>query len=131
MNDIEQTCTILSCQFFINKEKVLIKTPSRCVDDYFSKVGGQYSLVLDGYVMDSKNCVVNIIDLHTILTLNMQQQYETMKKNQGFNKSEKDNSHVSKNDTDFVSNIELRCQQKEISEPKVEESNITNDLPEI
>jgi hypothetical protein len=94
-------------------------------------MGGQYSLVLDGYVMDSKNCVVNIIDLHTILTLNMQQQYETMKKNQRFNKSEKDNSHVSNNDTEFVSNIELRCQQKEISEPKVEESNITNDLPEI
>lgn len=79
MNHIDQTSTFFSCQYFVDSKKILLKTPSRHVDDYFSVIGAEYSEILDGYIIDTDKVNVNIIELHQHIIESMRKKYETIK----------------------------------------------------
>lgn len=78
MDNIIQITTTFTCQYYLSKKKIIIRSSSEHINDFLSLIGAEYSKILDGYVLDTDKTFIDIIGMHCHIIKcieNLYQQY--------------------------------------------------------
>lgn len=65
MDSISQISTTFTCQYYLNKKKIIIRSSSEHIKDFLSVIGAEYSKILDGYLLDTDKTFIDIIGMHS------------------------------------------------------------------
>lgn len=65
MDNILQISTTFTCQYYLNKKKIIIRSSSEHIKDFLSVIGAEYSKILDGYLLDTDKTFIDIIGMHS------------------------------------------------------------------
>lgn len=78
MDNISQITTTFTCQYYLSKKKIIIRSSSEHINEFLSVIGAEYSKILDGYVLETDKTFIDIIGMHCHIIKcieNLYQQY--------------------------------------------------------
>jgi hypothetical protein len=86
MENIGQITTTFTCQYYINKKRIIIRSTSEHINDFLAVIGGEYSKILDGYLLHTDKTFVDIIGMHNHVIKSIENLYQQYNKEHGSEK---------------------------------------------
>lgn len=96
MNNLNQISTTFTCQYYIDKNKIIIRSSSSHLEDYLNVVGAKYSKLLDGYILNTDKTFIDIIGMHSHILKMINGLYDEYK-SQEIENNEKNNKNECEN----------------------------------